>query len=54
MKDISEVDYILGVKIQQDRSKKFLSLSQEIYIKKIFEHLQMNSCKPMDTPIAIG
>jgi len=37
MKDIGESDYILGVKIQRDRSKKFLSLSQETYIKKILE-----------------
>ena len=38
MKDMGEVDYILGVKIQRDRSKKILSLSQETYIMKILEY----------------
>jgi len=54
MKDMGETDYILGVKIQRDRSKKFLSLSQETYIKKILERFRMNSCKSMDTPVARG
>ena len=54
MKDMGEADYILGVKIQRDRSKKILSLSQETYIKKILERFRMNSCKSMDTPIARG
>lgn len=35
MKDIREVNYILGVKIEKDQSKKLLALSQESYIKKI-------------------
>ena len=38
MKDMGETDYIWGVKIQRDRSKEFLSLSQETYIKKILKH----------------
>ncbi|KAL0298225.1 UNVERIFIED_CONTAM: Retrovirus-related Pol polyprotein from transposon TNT 1-94 [Sesamum calycinum] len=33
MKDMGEAEYILGVKIHRDRSKKLLSLSQETYIK---------------------
>ncbi|XP_075088370.1 uncharacterized protein LOC142170372 [Nicotiana tabacum] len=54
MKDMGEADYILGFKIQRDRSKKLLSLSQETYIKKILEHFRINGCKSMDTPIARG
>ncbi|XP_070002703.1 secreted RxLR effector protein 161-like [Nicotiana sylvestris] len=54
MKDMSETDYILGVKIERDRSNKLLSLSQETYIKKILERFRMNSCKSMDTPIERG
>ena len=50
MKDMGEADYILGVKIQRDRSKKFLSLSQET--KKILERFQMNNSKSMDTLVA--
>ena len=54
MKDMSEADYILGVKIKKDCSKKFLTLSQENYIKKILECFHMSSCKPVDTPVSKG
>ena len=52
MKDMGEVDYILGVKILKDRSKKLLGLSQQTYIKKVLECFQMHNCKPIDTPVA--
>jgi hypothetical protein len=52
MKDMGEADYILGVKIFRDRSKKILDLSQQTYIKKVLERFQMSDCKPIDTPIA--
>ena len=52
MKDMGEADYILGVKIERDRSKKLLTLSQEHYIKKILERFHMSSCKPVDTPVS--
>uniref|UniRef100_A0A3Q7GJF3 Reverse transcriptase Ty1/copia-type domain-containing protein n=1 Tax=Solanum lycopersicum TaxID=4081 RepID=A0A3Q7GJF3_SOLLC len=43
IKDMGEANYILGVKIQRDCSKNFLSLSQEIYTKEILERFQMNT-----------
>ena len=52
MKYMSEIAYILGVKINKDRSKKLLSLSQETYIKRIFERFNMSDCKPMITSIS--
>jgi hypothetical protein len=52
MKDISEADYILGVKIFRDHLKKILGLSQQTYIKKVLECFQMSDCKPIDTSIA--
>jgi hypothetical protein len=52
MKDMGEADYILGVKIFRDRSKKILGLSQQTYVKKVLERFQMSDCKPIDTPIA--
>ncbi|OMO52435.1 reverse transcriptase [Corchorus capsularis] len=54
MKDMGEANYVLGVKILRDRSKRLLGLSQETYIKKILERFQMQNCKPIDTPIAKG
>ena len=52
MKDMGEADYILGVKILRDRSKKLLGLSQQTYIEKVLERFQMHNCKPIDTPVA--
>ena len=43
MKDMGEADYILGVKILRDHSKKLLGLSQQTYIKKVLEHFQMHN-----------
>ncbi|KAL0461128.1 UNVERIFIED_CONTAM: Retrovirus-related Pol polyprotein from transposon TNT 1-94 [Sesamum latifolium] len=51
MKDMGEAEYILGVKIHRDRSKKFLSLSQETYIKRIIERFCMHNANPVDTPM---
>ena len=54
MNDMGEVNYVLGVKILRDRSKRLLGLSQKTYIKKILEWFQMQNCKPIDTHIAKG
>ncbi|KAL0283563.1 UNVERIFIED_CONTAM: Retrovirus-related Pol polyprotein from transposon TNT 1-94 [Sesamum radiatum] len=51
MKDMGEAEYILGVKIHRDCSKKLLSLSQETYIKRIIERFRMHNANPVDTPI---
>ncbi|GMP34292.1 hypothetical protein CsSME_00007220 [Camellia sinensis var. sinensis] len=54
MKDMGEASYVLGVKILRDRSRRLLGFSQETYIKTILERFQMQSCKPIDTPVAKG
>ncbi|KAK4411888.1 Retrovirus-related Pol polyprotein from transposon TNT 1-94 [Sesamum angolense] len=51
IKDMEENEYILGVKIHRDRSKKLLSLSQETYIKRITERFRMHNANPVDTPM---
>ncbi|KAL0311685.1 UNVERIFIED_CONTAM: Retrovirus-related Pol polyprotein from transposon TNT 1-94 [Sesamum calycinum] len=51
MKDMGEAEYILGVKVHRDRSKKLLSLSQETYIKRIIERFRMHNANPVDTPM---
>ena len=51
MKDMGEANYVLGVEIFRDRSKKLLGLSQETYIKMILERFCMHNSKPKDTPI---
>ena len=52
MKDMGKAEYILGVKIYRDRSKRLLCLSQQTYIKKVLERFLMNGCKPIDTLVA--
>lgn len=37
MKDMGKTEYILGIKIQRELFNKFLSLSQETYVKKILK-----------------
>ena len=54
MKDMGEAEFILNVKIQRDRSKRLLSLSQESYVEKVLERFNMSTCKPIDTPVAKG
>ena len=54
MNDMGEADFILGVKIHRDLSNKLLSLSQEVYIKKILKRFNMSSCNPIDTSIRKG
>ena len=42
--DMGEAEYILGVKIVRDRSKRLLGLSQEAYITKMLQHFNMLDC----------
>ena len=51
---MGEANFVLGVKITRDRSKKLLSLSQGTYIKKILERFHMHNSKPIDTPMEKG
>jgi hypothetical protein len=45
MKDLGEVAYILGMKIYRDRSKRLIELSQDAYIDKILNRLNMQDSK---------
>ena len=54
MKDMGEANYVLGVKILRDCSKKLLGFSQKTYIKMILKWFYMHNSKPIDTPIEKG
>ena len=54
MKNMGETSYILGVKIQRNRSKRLMCLSQEHYIQNLLERFNMKDCNPIDTPYARG
>ncbi|MCO5607037.1 hypothetical protein L7F22_061228 [Adiantum nelumboides] len=51
MKDMGEASHILGMRIQRDRSKKMLYLSQEEYIDKVLQHFIMDKEKALMTPL---
>ena len=54
MKDMVEANYVLGVKIHPDRSRKLLALLQESYIRTILERFKMLNSNLIETPIAKG
>ena len=45
MKDLGEVTYILGIHIYRDRSRRFLDLSQSLYIDTIIKRFGMENSK---------
>ena len=45
IKDLGEAEYILGIKIYRDRSKRLLGLSQGTYIDKILDGFKMSDSK---------
>jgi transposase InsO family protein len=51
MKDLGEANFILGVKIIRNRSRRFLGLSQATYIQKILERFRMENSKAVETPM---
>ena len=54
MKDLGEAQYILGMKIYRDRSKKILGLNQEAYIDKVLDKFRMTESKKGLVPMSCG
>ena len=58
MKDLGEAEYILGIKIYRDRSRRLIGLSQETYIDKVLARFKMENSKrgfiPMQHGIKLG
>ena len=50
MKYLGEISYILGIKVQRNRQRRSLTMSQEKYVKKILERFNMQNSKPAYTP----
>nr|GEV53104.1 hypothetical protein [Tanacetum cinerariifolium] len=45
MKDLREVAYLLGIKINKDRSRRLIAVCQSTYIKKILKRFHMENSK---------
>ncbi|KAL6329418.1 hypothetical protein AAG906_018057 [Vitis piasezkii] len=54
MKEMGETSYVIGIKIQRDRFRGILGLSQEIYINKVLERFRIKDCSPSVSPIVKG
>jgi Reverse transcriptase (RNA-dependent DNA polymerase) len=54
MKNLGETDYILGIKIYRDRSKRLIGLSQSTYINKVLNQFSMQNSKKGFLPMNHG
>jgi transposase InsO family protein len=54
MKDMGEAQYILGIKIYRDRSRRLIGLSQCVYIDKILERFRMENSKKGNVPMSVS
>ena len=54
MKDLGEGQYILGIKIYRDRSKRMIGLSQSTYIDKVLARFGMEEAKRGHLPMSHG
>ena len=54
MKDLSEVAYILGMKIYRNRSRRLTGRSQSTYLDKILKKFKMDQSKKGFLPMLQG
>ena len=50
MKDLGDAKLILGMRISRDRHQRTLIVDQEIYINRVLEGCNMDTCFPVATP----
>lgn len=51
MKDLGDVKYFLGLKIEYDMENGILQMSQRQYMKNVLKRFQMEDCKGISTPM---
>ena len=54
MKDMGELHHFLGVKVLQKPDSKEVWIGQEAYTKSVLERFDMESSKPVSTPVNPG
>ncbi|RVX16853.1 Retrovirus-related Pol polyprotein from transposon TNT 1-94 [Vitis vinifera] len=52
--DMGDATYVIGFKIQRDRFRGLIGLSQETYINKVLDRFRMKDCSPSIAPIVKG
>jgi hypothetical protein len=51
IKDLGDVEVILGIRVQRDRLAGTLSLDQSIYIQSLVNKYRLQDTKPISVPI---
>ena len=51
MVDMGPISYYLGLKVERDRVKRIIKLSQPTYIEKVLESFHMQNAKTANTPM---
>lgn len=51
MTDLGELSFYLGIKIERDRSKGVIRMSQAHYVAEVLERFGMSECKSVGTPL---
>ena len=54
MKDLGEAEYILGIRIYRDRSKRMIGLSQRTYVDKVLDRFNIANSKKGYLPMSHG
>ena len=54
LRDLGATNWLLAVQVNQDPSRRSISLSQSQYIKELLERFQMDDCNPVKTPLSPG
>ena len=54
VKDLGDLQYLLGVSIIQNRSEKSVWIGQPAYTLNIFEKFGLKDAKPVATPVYVG
>ena len=54
IKDVGELGYILGIRVDRDKGTGTISLSQSTYLQCVLEQFGMADCNPKSTPLPPG
>ena len=54
MKDLGSCGQFTGIKLEQNRNKRTITLFQKVYLEKSLEHANISNSKPVHCPIISG
>ncbi len=51
VKDLGQLEFYLGIKVDRNREMGTITLSQERYIENLLDKFGMADCRPVSTPM---